>query len=72
MAEVIGEIFFRIIVEIFFYHICRITGWTVVRILTLGTRPKGRWEDQRDHGWISLCGLVFIIFAIALLFLTLS
>ena len=54
-ADAVGEIVFRIIgkivLELFLFRVCRVIGWLVLKIFTLGVFPAGVWRDQKKEGW---------------------
>ena len=65
IIDVVGELFIRIIVyvlmDFFLFFVCRVIGWSVIKICTLGKYPSDMWSKEKKYGWVDGLGLLIIV-----------
>ena len=72
LGHLIGEVIARtigwFILQLVGFPFFVFTGWLVLKILTLGFRPRGTWNDQEEYGkvyWFGAC--IFLALLVTIL-----
>lgn len=71
--DIVGDVIVRIVVslfmEIFLFAICRVIGWSAIKLVTLGRYPTGMWSKQKKYYWVDGIGFLIVLGIFALIVL---